>query len=127
VVVLLNTRQKRKLRGVKQTLSNATMSTSKRRVPNGRSTRQSTVEAGNSWSRERLRETVGNRIECVAVCKTKGLVVNDVLTQPVITGIEMLHARRCDEGVSHLLATGRSHCLRTAWWDRVEEDQDRPE
>jgi hypothetical protein len=74
-------------------LSNATMSASKRRVPNGRATRQSTVEAGNSWSGERLREAVGNLIGCVAVDKTKGPVVNDLLTQPVITGIEVLHAR----------------------------------
>ena len=31
--------------------------------------------------------------------------MNDLLTQPVITSIEVLHARRCDEGISHLLAS----------------------
>ena len=86
-------------------MSNATMSTSKRRVLYGRPTRQSTVKAGNSWSGERLREAVGNLIECVAVDKTKSLVVNDLLTQPVIMSTEVLHARRCDEGISHLLTS----------------------
>jgi hypothetical protein len=65
------------------------------------------VEAGNSWSRERLREAVGNLIKCVAVAvdKAECVVVNNLLTQPVITGIKVLHARRCDEGISHLLAS----------------------
>jgi hypothetical protein len=43
----------------------------------------------NSWSRERLREAVGNLIKCVAVDKTKSPVANDLLTQPVITSIDM--------------------------------------
>jgi hypothetical protein len=63
------------------------------------------VEAGNSWSRERLREAVGNLIECVAVDKAEFLIVDNLLTQPVITSTEVLHARRCDEGISHLLAS----------------------
>jgi hypothetical protein len=44
-------------------------------------------------------------IKRVAVDKAKCLVVNNLLTQLVITSIEVMHARRCDEGISHLLAS----------------------
>jgi hypothetical protein len=84
------------------------------------------VEAGNSWSRERLREAVGNLIKCVAVDKAECLVVDNLLTQPVITSIEVLHARRCDEGISHLLASFVVFEQRGGW-DRVEEGQDQSE
>ena len=63
------------------------------------------MESGNSWSRERIREAVGNLIKCVAVDKANRLVVNGLLTQPLITSTEVLHVRRCDEGINHLLVS----------------------
>jgi hypothetical protein len=79
-------------------------------------------------ARERLREAVGNLIKCVAVDKAKCLVVNNMLTQPMITSTEVLHAA-CAEMLRRgsQSSSGKFRYLRTTWWDRGEECQDQPE
>jgi hypothetical protein len=89
-------------------------------VPNGRPTRQSTVETGSGWSRERIRETVGNLVACFAVDQAEGAPCRGqhVHAASDINHRGAAHARRCAQGIRHLLV--RCVVFRTKWLDHVE-------
>ena len=101
-----NIRKKRHRTRVVQRLSYASVRTGEVRVRNRTQTRERTVEPIDFGASEWFGQSVSDHISALAVHKTQSVVDNHLLPKPVVSSIEMLHARSRGGRLGHLDAGG---------------------